>query len=474
MSSANSNLLLPPHHDSHSRCNSDSGPVIATTPLVTFLQRLQETALNTYGKSNFDPKLYVDLSLKSKLSFTESAFDRLPRGSDHHGSVSAEDLREFLREYFEGAGEDLVYVKPEDFVPEPEGFLPKVKNEQVRNWALEVHSLWKNLSRKVSDEVLKNPALHTLLPLPHHVIIPGSRFKEVYYWDSYWVIRGLLASKMYDTAKSTVSNLISLVEEHGYVLNGARAYYTNRSQPPLLSAMVCEIYKRTEDLDLARKSLPALIKEYQFWNSGQHRVTIQDDQACDHTLSRYYAMWNKPRPESSTFDKESASKISDASEKQRFYREVASTAESGWDFSTRWMKNPTDFTTLATTSVLPVDLNAFILGMELDIAFLAKVTGDHCVSEQFSEASRTRRKAMESIFWNAEMGQWNDYWLSNSKHKSILMLRKLKYGKLRTRTRKYLLPTSFHCGLSYFTQMLFWLIKSWEVFKAQAYFVIVE
>ena len=95
----------------------------------------------------------------------------------------------FLRQYFEGAGEDLVYVRPEDFVPEPVGFLPKVKNRQVRTWALHVHSLWKNLSRKVSDEVLKKPELHTLLPLRQHVIIPGSRFREVYYWDSYWVIR---------------------------------------------------------------------------------------------------------------------------------------------------------------------------------------------------------------------------------------------------------------------------------------------
>ncbi|GMN31402.1 hypothetical protein TIFTF001_003245 [Ficus carica] len=415
MSSA-SNLL-----DSHSddnpeipfpQCGSDSGPVIPTTPLVTFLQRLQGMALKTLGKSYFDPKLYLDLSLKTELSFVERAFDRLLE--DSSGSVSDGDLSRFVEEFFEGSGEDLVGAETEDFAAEPEEFLPKVKNREVRIWALEVHSLWKNLSRKVSEKVFEKPEFHTLLPVPEQVIIPGSRFREVYYWDSYWVIRGLLASKMYKTAKAIVSNLISLVEEYGYVLNGARAYYTNRSQPPLLSAMVCEIYKRTEDLDLARKSLPALLKEHQFWNLGLHEVTIEDDQACDHTLSRYYAMWNMPRPESSTVDKESASKISNEFEKQRFYREVASAAESGWDFSTRWMRNHSEFTTLATTSVLPVDLNAFILGMELDIAFLAKVTGDHSISERYSEASQARKKAIESVFWNAEMGQWNDYWLSNS------------------------------------------------------------
>ncbi|XP_030500131.2 probable trehalase isoform X1 [Cannabis sativa] len=390
--------------------SSDSDPItIPTTPLVTFLERVQETALQTFGKSNFDPKLYVDLSLKTDLKAAEAGLNRVVE--------TGSGLREYIEEYFEGAGEDLVYCEAEDYVAEPEGFLAKVKNEEVRKWALEIHSLWRNLSRKVSGEVWRRPERHTLLPLPELVMVPGSRFREVYYWDSYWVIRGLLASKMYETAKAIVNNLIFLIEEHGYVLNGARAYYTNRSQPPLLSAMVCEIYKKTKDLELAQKSLPSLIKEYKFWNSGIHGVRIQVDETCDQTLSRYYAMWNKPRPESSTIDRENALMISNPYAKQQFYCEVASAAESGWDFSTRWMRDHTDFTTLATTSILPVDLNAFILGMELNIAFLAKVTGDDCISEQFTKASLMRKKAMEIVFWNDEMGQWFDYWLNkNSSH----------------------------------------------------------
>uniref|UniRef100_A0A2N9H7U0 Trehalase n=1 Tax=Fagus sylvatica TaxID=28930 RepID=A0A2N9H7U0_FAGSY len=400
--------------ESLSLCSSYTSPVIPTTPLVTFLERVQQTALKTFGeeKTNFDPKLFVDLSLKLDLSTTMEAFDELQKSAN--GSLSVKQLKGFIEKYFEGAGNDTVYVKPVDFVPEPEGFLPKVENKEVRAWALEVHALWKNLSRRVSDRVQERPELHTLLPLPEPMVIPGSRFREVYYWDSYWVIRGLLASKMYETAKAIVTNLIYLIEEYGYVLNGARAYYTNRSQPPLLSAMVHIIYSRTGDIELVRKSLPALLKEYHFWNSGIHKVIIQDAQSCNHTLNRYYAMWNKPRPESSTIDKESASKISNVSEKQHFYRELASAAESGWDFSTRWMRNPPDLTTLATTSILPVDLNAFILRMELDIAFLAKVIGDNSTAELFVKASQARQEAIKSIFWNGEMGQWLDYWLNDS------------------------------------------------------------
>ncbi|GKV53285.1 hypothetical protein SLEP1_g59818 [Rubroshorea leprosula] len=391
--------------------NHDSGPVVPVKPLVSFLECVQETAFQTYGSSHFDPKLYVDLSLRFSLSKTMHAFDKLLETGN--GSVSVKDLDEFIEKYFEGAGHDLVYAEPVDFVPEPQGFLPKVENPQVRAWALEVHALWKNLSRKVSDSVQKQPEFHTLLPLPGSVIIPGSRFREVYYWDSYWVIRGLLASKMYKTAKAIVTNLVSFIDAYGYVLNGARAYYTNRSQPPLLSAMVFEIYNQTGDVELIKTCLSALLKEYKFWNSGIHEVSIHDAQQNKYSLSRYYAMWNKPRPESSTIDKQSSSKFLNASEKQQFYRELASAAESGWDFGTRWMRDTSEFTTLATTSVLPVDLNVFILKMELDISFLAREIGADGIAENFLKASQARQRAINSVFWNEKMGQWLDYWLSN-------------------------------------------------------------
>ncbi|CAL1373652.1 unnamed protein product [Linum trigynum] len=385
-----------------------SGTVIPTTPLVEFLVRVQETAFQTLGgEKGFDPKWYVDVSLKFNLSHTQKVFDGLPRKAD--GVVPVQEFRRFVAEQFDDAGSDLVAHEPVDFVAEPDGFLPMVLNPKVRAWALEVHSLWKNLSRKVSDHVHKYPELHTLLPLPEPVVIPGSRFREVYYWDSYWVIRGLLASKMYDTAKSIVINLIYLLDTYGHVLNGARAYYTNRSQPPLLSSMVYEIYNRTGDVEFAQKALPALIKEHKFWTSGEHNVAVLDAKNTNHSLSRYYAMWNEPRPESAIFDKESAANISDASKKQQFYREVASAAETGWDFSTRWMGNNSDFTTMSTTSILPVDLNVYLLKVELDITSLARATGEETIAKSFSELSEARQEAIRCVLWNAEKGQWFDY-----------------------------------------------------------------
>lgn len=162
------------------------GPTKPTTPLLSFLVRLQSEALRTLGPTGFDPKLYVDLPLKRPLSSTQSAFDGLQRVN---GSIPVSDLDGFIKEYFGEAGSDLIADDPTDFVPEPDGFLPKVENPQVRAWALGVHSIWKNLSSRVSDDVMADPNLHTLLPLPAPAVVPGSRFREVYYWDSYWVIR---------------------------------------------------------------------------------------------------------------------------------------------------------------------------------------------------------------------------------------------------------------------------------------------
>ncbi|ESQ54935.1 hypothetical protein EUTSA_v10024684mg [Eutrema salsugineum] len=396
--------------------NSDSGPVIPTTPLVTFLQRVQLTALRSYPKTlTPDPKSYIDLSLKlpHDLSTVETAFDDLTSES-RDLSVPVDKLEKFVDQYFDGAGEDLVHHEPEDFVSDPSGFLLNVENEQVREWAREVHGLWTTLSRRVSDAVRESPERHTLLQLPEPVIIPGSRFREVYYWDSYWVIKGLLTSKMHTTAKGLVTNLMSLVETYGYALNGARAYYTNRSQPPLLSSMVYEIYNVTKDEELVKKAIPVLLKEYDFWNSGKHKVVIRDASGYDHILSRYYAMWNMPRPESSVFDQESASGFSSTLEKQRFHRDIATAAESGCDFSTRWMRDPPNFTTMATTSVVPVDLNVFLFKMELDIAFMMEVSGDENGRERFVKASEARVKAFETVFWNEKAGQWLDYWLSSN------------------------------------------------------------
>ncbi|KAJ1296552.1 hypothetical protein BS78_01G310000 [Paspalum vaginatum] len=381
---------------------ADGGSGEAAGALLGLLQRVQSVALRALGPDDFDPKLYVDLPLAADERAAAAALPDAP---------SRADLDAYLARYFGAAGSDLVPAGPRDFRPEPRGFLPRVGSREARAWALEVHALWEDLTRRVAPDVEERPDRHTLLPLPRSAVVPGSRFREVYYWDSYWVIRGLLVSKMYDTAKGIVFNLVDLVEKYGFVPNGARSYYTNRSQPPLLSSMVLEVYRATGDVEFVRCAFQSLLKEHSFWMSEIHNVVIMDNHGQAHNLARYQARWNKPRPESATIDEELAAKVHPMAAKEKLYQEIASTAESGWDFSSRWMRNSTDMTTLATTCIVPVDLNTFIFKMERDIADFAKLIGENATSEKFLEASKARHIAIDSILWNSDMEQWLDYWL---------------------------------------------------------------
>ncbi|KAJ1274404.1 hypothetical protein BS78_05G059100 [Paspalum vaginatum] len=381
--------------------SAPAGPDAAAA-LLALLQRVQSAALRALGPDDgFDPKLYVDLPLAADERAAAAALPAAP---------SRVELDAYLARYFGAAGSDLVPAGPRDFQPEPRGFLPRVGSREARAWALEVHALWKDLTKRVAPDVGERPDRHTLLPLTRSGVVPGSRFREVYYWDSYWVVRGLLVSKMYDTAKDIVLNLVDLLGKYGFVPNGARSYYTNRSQPPLLSSMVLEVYRATGDVEFVRCAFQSLLKEHSFWMSEIHNVVIMDKHGQVHNLARYQARWNKPRPECATNDEELASKVNSRAAKEKLYQEIASTAESGWDFSSRWMRNSTDMTTLATTCILPVDLNTFIFKMERDIAAFAKLIGENATSEKFLQASKARHIAIDSILWNSDMEQWLDYW----------------------------------------------------------------
>ena len=114
-------------------------------------------------------------------------------------------------------------------------FLTIIKNNKIRDFAEDLNKRWPLLGRRMKEDI--DWTRTSLLYLPNPVVVPGGRFREVYYWDSYWIIRGLLVCGMSSTAKGMIENLLFLVNKIGFVPNGGRVYYT-RSQPPLLAAMV--------------------------------------------------------------------------------------------------------------------------------------------------------------------------------------------------------------------------------------------
>ncbi|KAG6548660.1 hypothetical protein Mapa_009814 [Marchantia paleacea] len=381
------------------------------THLLTLLMTLQSAALNNSGGDPaFDPKSYIDLSLRKDVSLVqaETAYAALP-------SINNDTLPNYISQYFDEAGSELEVYPARDFVAAPE-FLPEVKNQEVLAWAYDVHAIWKNLTRNETPEVAADNERFTMVPLENAFVIPGSRFREIYYWDSYWVIRGLIVSRMHETARGIVDNLLGMVESYGFVPNGARKYYLNRSQPPLLSQMVRAVYEATGDVGLLEKAVPILIKEHGFWTSAPHSVSVVDAQGNQHSLSRYYANWNSPRPESYVYDREVAESVSTATKEEtaQLYNDIATGAETGWDFSSRWMADRYNLSTLRTSRIVPADLNALLFQLESNIAHFARLLADDGTSAEYEKHAESRKAAIEAVLWNDESKQWNDYWLPDN------------------------------------------------------------
>jgi alpha,alpha-trehalase len=249
---------------------------------------------------------------------------------------------------------------PDDYQPSPP-MLGLIANDTLRGWALGLNDLWLTLGRRIIDSVRDYPQRYTLLWQPHGLIVPGGRFVESYYWDSLWTVLGLLRCNMTRTAAGVALNLVHLLETHGFVPNGGRVYYAlpGRSQPPLLSSMVREVFAATGDVGFLARCYAALRKEYAWqMRAGEygHAVAVaappQSGRAAGGSaandtaaatkrvflLNRFVTDQHIPRPESWLEDVHTAAAAGfskDDPGAQILFSEIAAGAESGWDFTAR-------------------------------------------------------------------------------------------------------------------------------------------
>ncbi|VDN34669.1 unnamed protein product [Gongylonema pulchrum] len=271
------------------------------------------------------------------------------------GIIDRSDLKQFLDDYFLPPSSELINCTPADWVPRPRKLM-QITDPVLRHWALDINMLWKTLCKTINPEMKKYESRSSLIYLPHNFMIPGGRFREFYYWDTYWILKGLIVSDMLNTTREMILNLAHIVEKHSFIPNGGRIYYLHRSQPPVLCGMVYEYYESTEDLDFVKKLLPIMTKEFQWWKV--HRtVSVTMKNQDRHTVFQYRTDSNVPRPESFREDILSSVGIVNKTE---FWQDIASTAESGWDFSSRWLRDKRTLKTVETTKILPVDLNALM------------------------------------------------------------------------------------------------------------------
>jgi alpha,alpha-trehalase len=366
--------------------------------------------------------------LRAPADQVAAAYRRLKasRRQSIGGGISRNDLRSFVDEWFDPCESDLIQpysCTASPLPPPPPGWLPRVTHPEIRAWADELHGKWAKLCRAAHPDVALNPQNYTMLPVPGPFIVPGSRFREGYYWDSYWAVLGLLISGLVDLAKAIVENLVHCVNTYGFVPNGLRCYYLNRSQPPLLAAMIHAIWQKTEDIEFVRHMFPALQAELEWWQSDVHAVPVERVVNGDKmitSLARYNAQTDHPRLESLKEDLQTCQAFesdcdagADLKDRTKLFRDIASAAESGWDFSTRWFANGKDLGTIRTTNVLPADLNALLYHAECLTATLAGLIGDVEASQKYRDCADKRLGAINAVHWDDDGGRWRDCVIDN-------------------------------------------------------------
>ncbi len=278
-----------------------------------------------------------------------------------------------------------------------------------------VNRLWPALTR----EPRSSAAADSLLPLTTRYVVPGGRFRELYYWDSYFTMVGLQASDRHDLVADMVDNFAGLIDRYGHIPNGSRSYYLSRSQPPFFAAMV-QLQGEHEGVSALLRRLPQLELEYAFWMEGAeglapgsvHRRVVR---LADGTLlNRYWDDLAIPRDEAYVEDVATAQQSTRPA--PEVYRDLRAAAESGWDFSSRWLADGKTLSSIRTTEILPVDLNSLLYKLEIAIADGCKAARRRDCTRKMMTSAQARQKAVVRLMWDEKLNAFVDYdWRNNQR-----------------------------------------------------------
>jgi alpha,alpha-trehalase len=293
---------------------------------------------------------------------------------------------------------------------------------------------------------------HGLLYLPNKYVVPGGRFNEMYGWDSYFIIVGLLRDRRTELARGIVENLFFEIENYGALLNANRTYYLTRSQPPLLSSMVLGVYEAEKqagkaDQSWLARSYPYLEKDYSMWTRDPHL-------AGSTGLARYFDFGEGPPPEGLQDEggfyrkvisyfmvhpeqadhylveqaKDKAAIAPGASyaiticdvamtvakpecEPERvirlsadYYKGDRSMRESGFDISFRFGAYGS-----ATHHYAPVCLNSLLYRTEKDMEQISELLGKGDEAKEWRVRAEARQKSIQQYLWNSSRGLFLDF-----------------------------------------------------------------
>lgn len=318
-------------------------------------------------------------------------------------------------------------------------------NVQVQHLPVVIHRLGEIDPAKI------DPA--GLLYLENRYVVPGGRFNEMYGWDSYFIILGLLRDGRIDLARGTVENFFYEIEHYGAVLNANRTYYLTRSQPPFLTSMIMAVYEAQKsaghgDDQWLRKAYEYAVRDHALWTSDPHL-------AGSTGLSRYYDFGDGPAAESlkdetghyrqvaayflsqsdlgrdyvleSSAAKPSplaagslfALQICDVARNMErsscdpagtvalsadYYKGDRSMRESGFDISFRFGPYGA-----RTHHFAPVCLNSLLYKTEIDLAQMSATLGKKEDSEKWRRLAEQRKGAMQKHLWDGARGEFVDF-----------------------------------------------------------------
>jgi len=339
-----------------------------------------------------DSKTFVDATPKKSVASIQKDYQKL------YGTQL--DLPRFIRDHFE-LPEQISVLASE----------PKANAIAMRE---QVDLKWDELTRHPQEY----SKMSSMLPLPYDYVVSGGRFREIYYWDSYFTLLGLKESGKIDLIEKIIKNFAHLIDTYGFIPNGNRTYYLTRSQPPMFAMMV-ELLAEIKGESVYREFHTVMLKEYAYWMRGakQAEFTKHNTDVAEHVvrmpdgsiLNRYWDSSISPREERFVEDVAMGKTLSDPG---AFYRNVRAGAETGWDFSSRWFTDVSDMTTIRTTDMVPIDLNALLLKMEEIIAHSYHVQNKPKQANRYDTLAQARRSAIRTYLWDEQSKWYYDYVIS--------------------------------------------------------------
>ncbi len=336
-----------------------------------------------------DNKTFVDLVPRGRMRSIQQEYI-LARDDPNF------DLREFVNRHFY---EFAPHKDKEDFKTDPN-----------RTVSQHIHLLWDVLERR--NRLNRG----SLIALPHPYIVPGGRFSEQFYWDSYFIMLGLASDGRWKMIDGMMKNYAYMIRKFGFIPTANRTYFLSRSQPPFFSHMVRLLASHKGRTRTFTEYLPYMQREYRFWMKGRSKLARTEHKAIARVvqmpngmvMNRYYDNKMTPRPESLIQDTATAEEIPER-EASRLYLHLRAGAESGWDFSSRWFIDPKDIRTIHTADILPVDLNCLLYQHEVTIAESYRLIKNPIMARKFQNLADRRAAGIQQYCWDANEQFFVDY-----------------------------------------------------------------